>query len=344
MRNRIEWLDSIKGLAILTVVLGHVLVGFNENHFFSSMIPLSVQTWIYSWHMPLFISLSGFSFWIAFMKTGEKKKGKLRVNSLNILVVFFVFQLVLCLFKMLLSNFVDNKLTLIDLLRNLVLPETIMWYMWLLFIYYVIAYLLTDRILCAKWLLGVSCIISIAGAWMAKVFAFPLCIRNLFYCFFFFLTGIHLAGHSLKRRAIQISCAVSTAYLVGYCVIRYIFSVDSVIMEFLNAICMLIVMYTTFQHLPYIGSEKCFLNKLGKRSLVIYLTHTYFVTMCKVVFIRLHLAVPSVVVILASLLITLAMTLFISFLAEKIQWIGAIFEPVKFYYARKNKADDCVGA
>ena len=338
MQKRIEWLDSIKGLAILAVVLGHVLVGFNENYYFSDTTPLSVQTWIYSWHMPLFFFLSGFSFWIAFLRTGEKKKEKLHINALNIIAIFFIFQMLLCLFKMSLSNFVDNKLTLMDTLRNLMLPETIMWYMWVLFIYYMIGYLLPERIICSKWLLAMSGVISVAGAYAAKAFFFPLCIRNLFYCFFFFLGGLYLASNSLPKRAMQIISAVSLVYLVGFCVLRYVFSVDTAILEFLNALCMIAITYTAFQYLPYIGTTKCFLNGLGKRSLVIYLMHTYFVTMCKVVFMRLHLALPPIVVILASLFISIAITLMISILVDRVQWIGAIFNPMKHYYARKNKS------
>lgn len=51
MRQRIEWLDVIKGFLILTVMLGHI-----------SRTPEWIEVWIYSFHMPLFFFLSGITF------------------------------------------------------------------------------------------------------------------------------------------------------------------------------------------------------------------------------------------------------------------------------------------
>ncbi|MBN8253923.1 acyltransferase family protein [Priestia flexa] len=48
--NRINWIDTAKGIGILLVVLGH------------TSIPSNLESWIYSFHMPLFFFLSGFLF------------------------------------------------------------------------------------------------------------------------------------------------------------------------------------------------------------------------------------------------------------------------------------------
>lgn len=48
-KQRIAWIDTCKGIAILIVVLGHI----NE-------IPPALRTFIYSFHMPLFFIISGF--------------------------------------------------------------------------------------------------------------------------------------------------------------------------------------------------------------------------------------------------------------------------------------------
>lgn len=45
--SRIKWIDNARAIGILLVVLGH------------SLIPASIQTYIYSFHMPLFFFLSG---------------------------------------------------------------------------------------------------------------------------------------------------------------------------------------------------------------------------------------------------------------------------------------------
>ena len=45
MKERIEWIDWLKGIALVLVIIGHTF-----------------RTSIYAFHMPLFISISGFLF------------------------------------------------------------------------------------------------------------------------------------------------------------------------------------------------------------------------------------------------------------------------------------------
>ena len=54
--KRIEWVDMLKGVAIICVIIGHrTWSGYG-------IFPCALKTWIYSFHMPLFFFLSGFVF------------------------------------------------------------------------------------------------------------------------------------------------------------------------------------------------------------------------------------------------------------------------------------------
>lgn len=57
MGKRLEYIDNLKGLAILMVVIGHVIQFLYSPDNFDSNIVFRV---IYSFHMPLFFILSGF--------------------------------------------------------------------------------------------------------------------------------------------------------------------------------------------------------------------------------------------------------------------------------------------
>ena len=48
--NRIEWVDEAKGIGIILVMLGHCYLNWN------------FCFWFYSFHMPLFFILSGYTF------------------------------------------------------------------------------------------------------------------------------------------------------------------------------------------------------------------------------------------------------------------------------------------
>lgn len=54
MATRLRNIDGLKGVLILLVIIGHVLQGKIPEHF--------GRYWIYSFHMPVFIALSGFLF------------------------------------------------------------------------------------------------------------------------------------------------------------------------------------------------------------------------------------------------------------------------------------------
>ncbi|NJB83255.1 fucose 4-O-acetylase-like acetyltransferase [Wenyingzhuangia aestuarii] len=49
-QKRVEWIDIFKGIGILLVVIGH------------STIPKELSWWIWSFHMPLFFTMSSYQY------------------------------------------------------------------------------------------------------------------------------------------------------------------------------------------------------------------------------------------------------------------------------------------
>ncbi len=85
---RLIWADSLKGWLMLLVILGHAIQGTlgyecNNNHVFN---------FIYSFHMPAFIAVSG---WLLFRGdlssyTKEEYLKSCKRRSLQLLVPYFV--------------------------------------------------------------------------------------------------------------------------------------------------------------------------------------------------------------------------------------------------------------
>lgn len=112
VKERDHRIDSIKGFLILLVVLGHML----EQHI-SMPSNLAVYLLIYSFHMPLFVMISGYVF------KPSQSFNKLWRSSLLLFETFIVFQLIFCFLI-----WRDNGYSNFDLM-NLIRPQKILWYL-----------------------------------------------------------------------------------------------------------------------------------------------------------------------------------------------------------------------
>ena len=90
-KDRIEWIDTAKGIGLLLVIIGHL------------SIPL-LPTWIYTFHMPLFFILSGVVF------SGDKYTFKdfLRKRLKSLVIPYFSLGLVIYLFYVIINSIIGE--------------------------------------------------------------------------------------------------------------------------------------------------------------------------------------------------------------------------------------------
>ena len=60
--KREKWLDALKGVAIILVVIGHIIDGNLAKGTLTSMWVRYIYNGIYLFHMPLFFTLSGMAY------------------------------------------------------------------------------------------------------------------------------------------------------------------------------------------------------------------------------------------------------------------------------------------
>ena len=77
MKQRIEFIDLIKGLAILTVVIGH----FIETNIDKNASSVMVYNFIYTFHMPLFMFIGGYIAEFQYRDATFKGGGKLSAEK-----------------------------------------------------------------------------------------------------------------------------------------------------------------------------------------------------------------------------------------------------------------------
>lgn len=147
-KDRVIELDIIKVVGILLVVFAHVTRMYTPQ----ALIPNEVQSYflqelthvIYTFHMPLFVFVSGLTFGIAVLRDHRYQdfKGFVWNKFKRLMIPYFVFAfcwvmpfMLLYGFKTNLKNFIINDILLSYDCRHL-------WYVWMLFNVFILFYIL----------------------------------------------------------------------------------------------------------------------------------------------------------------------------------------------------------
>jgi fucose 4-O-acetylase-like acetyltransferase len=87
---RLHWIDALKGMGIMLVVLAH------------HSLPVALDTYIFSFHMPLFFFISGFLF--DFGKYAESASNFVKGRFRSLIVPYFCFAVITCIFYFLMDE------------------------------------------------------------------------------------------------------------------------------------------------------------------------------------------------------------------------------------------------
>ena len=331
---REDWLDANKGFAILIVVLGHVFLGYAESNTFAEIndVIVKINEWIYTWHMPLFCLLSGYAFSISCLSKKIVNRNKVKKHILNFGLIYLFFSVSLGVLKLIFSNFVNNKIGGIqNLILTIILPNNIMWYLWVLILYYWVFEKIDLININPKIIFAFFAGVSFLGGILNEVFVLRLCLRNFLYNFVFFYWGIILEKNRFLKRVkyqYNISVIIAIIYISIKITDLDIIS-ESIFMPFLNYInAIAIVYFVVFIFNNTKLGENKWLIETGKASLVIYLLHTYCVTALRVILPRFFY-INSILTIILTWILASIITFFIYYATKGNKLFGYIFKPIQ---------------
>ncbi len=101
---RLHWIDTLKGIGIILVVLAHY------------SLPIALDTYIFSFHMPLFFFISGFLF--DFGKYAESASNFVKGRFKSLIVPYFCFAVITCIFYLLLDELYTPGIPSIKFFEN----------------------------------------------------------------------------------------------------------------------------------------------------------------------------------------------------------------------------------
>ena len=203
MTQRIEWIDSTKGLGISLIVLGHV---------WSLSDPSLFYQWMFAFHVPLFFFISGLTLKPAAGPLGRVVAGKVR----TLLVPYFVFALLGYLFYVagyVAAGMLGREIEQFDYglwvplfgilhgtLGDGYLVNSPLWFLPALFVTFVAGYLVNTYI--AQHGLRMLMVLGVAafGIWLGDRYRLPFGLLPAMIALLFFQAGYYFRRFAVSDR------------------------------------------------------------------------------------------------------------------------------------------------
>ena len=260
--NRDSFLDGLKFLLIYLVILGHLP--------FSSM---GLHQVIYSFHMPMFVFLSGY-----FSKPQEPNK--LFSSGLRLFRIFLIFDIL----HIIIQYFIEGKTLTIS---HLIFPQFALWYL-LCLIYWRIAISFKPLSEIKGWHILIIALISIAAGFIPLNSEFSF--QRAFAFFPFFAIGYYFKQNQLMDilRSKNIWLTIVSVIIIVLCLYitrkipRYMpkeayTSINDMYLRILQGIIALAFMLSIIQVAP--KRLVSVFAPLGKDTVYYYTYHTIMVTL-----------------------------------------------------------------
>lgn len=337
--TRIGYIDSLKGFAILLVVLGHIADGY----FLANMYPqsnellYSIYNVIYAFHMPLFMIISGYVYCYAYFDKNMKPiKERIFKQILNLIVIYFIFSVPFGIFKMICEQFTNKSVSITDILMIPIKPISPYWYIYILIpLYYIFSRECIYKL--NQWItFGIFVVICICSNFI-KIPYFE--INKIMYYAVFFYIGI---AYKINKRFILNNGFIVFSLFVVSIILCFIFWNHNqdmtrcinryAVINLIAASGISFMIWYVFEHIKIIGNNSI-LRFLGTYCLEIYVLHCVFTAGNRIILSKIG---DTILSILINMLISLAIPILFSIVCKKLNIHGLFFKPVT-YITKKSK-------
>lgn len=328
--GREAWLDGLKGFGCLLVILGHVLSGYLDAGSFpdSGWELYGLRTWIYSFHMPLFFLLSGFTFTLAYFREGQFRRDRFFRQLINLIWVYTIFSLFLWGIKQAVPELVNEAYTLDDLLRMFLEPLGNFWYIYVLCLLYITGAVTRLPNRSPMWLLPLGAV----SVYVAQIHLdwTNLTLYRFCYHLFFFAMGSVFCRHrkllqSQKLLGLSAMLLTTAAYFYFIWYTRNWYAVWKLIIAAATC-CVLLWEFCRWHKLSGFGLFQLF----GKYALEVYLLHTFFTGGLRTLLPVLGITTPWLSVWI-NFLMSAGISLLLAVLFGKFRGMDLLFRPTRFF-------------
>lgn len=328
--KRIGYIDALKGFAIVCVVFGHVANGYLEADIYpeSEGFLNGIYNFIYTFHMPLFMMISGFVYCAAYFRDRNPNSKRIYKQVLNLVAIYFIFSISFGLFKVFVGKFTNNPVTIVDIFLIMIKPIYPYWYLYILiFLYLIFAnnFLHEVNTLCLLLVFAVLAALS-------QMFSFPYFeINKLLYYSFFFYVGIILKNTDVMIFKMKILIIFLFCISVILCIVLW--NSEKYICNYLGvsiviALGISLMLWLLFKTTELLGGNR-FLQTVGKYSLEIYVIHCVFTAGFRTLFPKIGIDNIYLSFVLNGVIST-SIPIVFSVLCKKLNIHGLLFKPVTY--------------
>lgn len=333
--TRIDWIDNVKAIACVLVVIGHFIMSMDA----SNILPYNdVTLWfkqsIYFFHVQLFFICSGFLYSLSILKNEKTNYFSNVLKKLVALgVPYLTFSTVTVLMKMLAGDSVNSEAG--GLIQTLFIePTAPYWYLYVLFFIFIfVPPIKSKKAVSIALVIGLALkIVMISG--IASSIALPYFVTGVMNNLIWFAIGMALTSfeYNPNKSTLIIGCT-AIAVFTALSIIYYCFSINNKAIAFvLGIIACLGVVLTA-------SSVKSKNNKvtelLTKYNLSIFLMHTIFAAGIRVVLMKLGIT-SAMIHIPVGITATFIGPIIAQFVMEKIKYLDFFIFPTRYIKISKR--------
>jgi fucose 4-O-acetylase-like acetyltransferase len=261
--ERLDWIDSAKGIGIFLVVYGHVARGLH-----AAGLPFElfeqIDKAIYAFHMPLFFTLSGYFF------VKSSKKGintYIKTKLATILYPYLAWSLIQIVIQFFASNYTNGNIG-IDEVITFFMPRGQFWFLLALFFISVISIALYIK-LGEKGLL-----IAICTSFMYTIInpEIPI-LDDTMKHLLFFNVGVHLYLNPVLKKTLVNDTKSLLVNCLLFTSLQYLLYCDLWQSNLFGIVISISGSLFIVQMCSLIKSPNNHFKKIGKQSMVIYILH-----------------------------------------------------------------------
>jgi len=331
-KQRVKWVDYARGLAIVTIVYRHILIGLDRSGYEVSHTLDLIQQFILNFRMPVFFMLSGYFLEKSLQKASDRKVVKRRLATL--LYPYILWGCIYLGVELFLSRYTNSERHISDFRYLVTQPRAVdhLWYL-LALVNVSLLYIGARRLFRNQlWLhFAIAILVNLGSFFLYdySLFSDPL------FNYIFVLIGASLSGFSVEMNFTRTQFLYRLLALVpGFILLQLTWLALQPGNFSMQILFLMITIYGCLFFYFFARTMQAFnilpiLSSIGKASLYIYILHVFVIAALRIAITKLIPGVSIYVFLLLGLLLGIGLPLLFYQISRRVKWIQYFFSLTK---------------